>query len=906
MTLYYPSGLYGPICDIIPATEPEVVIPQVIITDPKIGTTGTDGTGTGGESDPTTVRKLVPKICRTVSVTNLYGGEFGPICDLPSNGDGTNTDPLQICIVDPPVIEPTYNPLPTLPPELPLDIPNLNCKARTIELPTSEGGTKTFTYYYDCKPGIGDYTGPKPEDYGIPVSTKKKPKYLYSHALICGGMDYYSSPGVYNQTIPQGVNLLNLIAIGAGGGAGGYDAIRDAFGAGRGNASGGSGSIMYVTVNLDPTISNKLEIVVGGGGKGGPSWHNSPVPTKGGFNRGGTGGHPASTPVSGSGGGGGGATDVFLNGRLILSVAGGGGGGGHGCLHFRMPTGYPYGNWNNYSYDVSNPTINSNALKVSRFSPLTAATLHVPTLKHSLWSNWFKQYAVWFDENQRTLPGQQLENRINLNFDVAGTYTFEFQGDNQLAIYIAPWYDPGDGAYVTDNLYNGSITNLRDLGRKNTTIPVDSSGVLQPPSTLPSEVSGAADWSFVGFTQDFTSATPTTVTYTVSTPGRYVIRTFLENAYGDPNKNDWLYNPGGMAIRILKPGGSVLWTTLDGFGIAGVNRGGGDGPGSGGGGANGGVPGAVPAQGGGGCDYADSTAQGGSAGWSYVIDHPAVTCEFFGQAPKGLVSGWATPTRLDASVRRGGGGFGAGRPYHFSIKYNGTTYSLRGAGPIAQASFKSVTIPGMGTGVWEDHMNGRSFQYHYFWGRIASDNPSTTVPELFDSGETFGWVSLGVYEPAANCDASNRYQGNPNYNRWDIYHARSLQLALQWTPIKTGPNSWNTQVRIVGIPEWAKGTGFAIGDVLPGVFPASRSQGTQPWWDILHEDLSTWHKLEFYDQDSKQILPATKPGTSFNFEIIVNAVNDVDTMKLTDGRSGFVRAQWYATDYETDSEGDEI
>ena len=902
MTLYYPSGLYGPICDIIPATEPEVVIPQVIITEPKI-TTGTTGTnGPDGGTEPPAVTKLIPKICRTVSVTSLYGGAFGPICDLPASGNDTN--PLTICIVDPPVIEATYNPLPPLPPDFSLDVPNLNCKAKTIDLPTPDG-TKTITYFYDCKPSIGDYTGPKPEDYGIPV-TKKTIKYKYEHSLVCGGMDYYSSPGIYQQTIPKGVNLLTLAAIGAGGGSGGYDAMRNA-GAGKGNCSGGSGSLINLSVNLDPTVTNTLEIVIGGGGAGGPSWHNSPVPTKGGFNRGGTGGHPAATPVSGSGGGGGGATDVFLNGRLILSAAGGGGGGGHGCLHFQMPTGYPFGNWNNYTYNTNNPTINSNALKVSRFSPISAATLHIPTIKHSLWSNWFKQYVVWFDSNQRTLPGQQLENRINLNFDTAGTYTFEFEGDNQLAIYIAPWYDPGDGSYVTDSLYNGSISVLRDLGRKNTTIPVDSSGTLQPPSTLAAEVTGASQWTFVGYTTDFTSETPTTATYTITTPGRYVIRTFLENAYGDPNKTDWLYNPGGMAIRILKPGGSVLWTTIDGFGKPGINRGGGDGPGSGGGGANEGVYGDVPGYGGGGCNLSDSTAQGGSAGWSYVIDHPAVTCNYFGQAPKGLVSGWATPTRSDASVRRGGGGFGAGRPYKFAIKYNGTSYNLYGSGcPAATPCFKSVTIPGMGTGVWQDHMSGRSFQYHYFWGRIASDSPSTTVPDLFDSGETFGWISLGVYEPAANCTASNRYQGLPGYDRWDIFHARSLQLAFQWTPIKTGANTWDTQIRIVGIPEWSLGTGFAIGDVLPGVFPPTRSNGTQPWWDILNQDLSTWHKLEFYDQTTKQTLPATIPGTSFNFEITVAAIDGIDVYNVNQGKPGFVKAQWYATNYENEYEGTEM
>lgn len=891
MTLYYPSGLYGPICDIQPTPDVETVVREVTILEPKIELTSS-GSGQGefgiGIVDGVGITRISPKLCRTIKIGTLYGGTgYGPVCDIAVglDGDGNGSGSYELCPDDFVPPESTFNPITTLPPEFPLDIPDLQCKSRTIDLP-GINGTQTITYYYECKPSIGNYTGPEPADYGLPTE-KRKIKYDYTHELVCGYTDYYSSPGIYTQTIPKGISVLSLFAFGAGGGAGGLDRA-------VGNNSGGTGTFMYATVNLDVSTTNRLQFVVGGGGKSGKGWHNRPENTIPGYNRAGKGGYPGPVGVSGAGGGGGGATDIFLNDRLIMSISGGGGGGGQGCNWFLAPSGYPWGNWNNYSYN-NNPTVSSNALKVSRYSPLMAVPVFEPAIKHSLWSNWFKQYVVWFNTGESTLPGVQLENRINLFFDVAGTYTFQFEGDNQLAMYIAPWYDPGEGSYITDNMYNGSVTRIRDITNNNNTIPVDSDGVLQPPSTLPSEITGASAWTFLGYTTNFTSETPTSVTYNITTPGRYVIRTFLENAFGASDQpgvsTDWLYNPGGMAIVIRKPNNSILWTTKTAFGNPGQNRSG-DGPGGGGGGANEGL-GGLSSDGlgltGGSCSNADSTAQGGSAGWSYVIDHPAINVEFFGQAPAGLISGWNTPTTTDASVRRGGGGFGGGRPSRMSIIYNGTEYSLFNN----NGSFKTVLIPGMGTGVWEDFMNGRSFQYHYFWGVTTDGSPDTVVPELVDSGESYGKILLGSYQGAYNSAASQRAVLN---------RARSLELAFKWTPIKTGANTWDTQIRLVGIPDWGEGAGFLQNDILPGVMPPSKSQGTQPWWDILAGNTSSWHTLAFYDQVTKTTKNATKPDTSFNFSVKINSIGGGDDFRPTDGRPGFVRTQYYSVDYVYEEE----
>ena len=879
MTLYYPSGLYGPICDLQPAAEVEFVLREVILQEPNINL--------GGDSLPTQQTSTIrpsPKLCRTIKISSLYGGGFGPICDI--SVGGALGDSYELCPDDfvPPT--PSYNPLPPLPPEFNLEIPSIYCEARTIELPTPAGGTETITYYFRCRPSVGDYTGPDPDSYGVTGPPTKR-IYQYTHSLICGALNYYSSPGVYRNLIPAGIIAVNIIAFGGGGGAGGYDAAAGP--AGSGNNSGGTGSFMYTTVTLDSSKSNELIIVVGGGGPAGRTLHNRPDKTLPGYNRGGFGGHPGPQGISGGGGGGGGATDVYLNNRLIMSVSGGGGGGGHGCKYFKGSTGSPWGNWNNYTFGGSYTT-SSEALKVTRYSPLMALQMYEPAIKHSLWSSWFKEYVLWFNAGENTLPGAQLQNKVNLNFATSGNYTFEMQADNQMAVYIAPWYDPSEGSYIGDILYNGPGIDIV-TPNNDQILPIDVDGNLVPPSTLPANVVGASNWQFVGYTSNFTNELPYSVTYNISSPGRYVVRFIVENANGVPGESDWLRNPGGMAVVIKNPNGSILWTTKEAFGNNGQDRTTSDGGGAGGGGGNTGRSG-LSANGmglpGGSCENGDSTGQGGSAGWSYVLDHPAITVNYFGQAPSTFHSGWNTPTAKDASIRKGGGGLGGGRPGKFSFIFDGIAYSLYTNAGVP----REVVVPGMGNGVWADFMNGKTFQYHYFWGVSKDGGPEDIPSGLADTGG-FGYLFFGSYQGAYNSNASQRSS---------LYRARSLELAFQWTPLKIG-NSWSTRIRLMGLPDYGRGTGFADNDILPGVMPPSKSQGTQPWWDILSGASPNWHVLEFPDiNDGGKVKSATLPGTSFNFSVRVDDVLGMrDTLPLN-GQHGFVRTQYLSVDYEIEGE----
>ena len=905
MTLYYPSGLYGPICDIQPPpiVEPPIV-PEVVIQTPKIDPPP------GGEDptdDPTNTdlpSKLIPKICRNVSTTSLYRGNFGAICDIPLDGNSDSPRSIQICIDEPPDTPPTidgpkwppppgvptYRTTPNPPPEDPIIGPNVDCIAELVEVPTPFG-IKEVIYYSHCGPDYPEYKGPDLEDYGID-SEKNKIKYRYYHKLICGAVDYYNSPGTYTNSIPRGITVVNIFAYGAGGGAGGTDQAQGP--AGSGNNSGGSGSFAYLTVTLDPTINNILTIVVGGGGNAGRNHYNSPEMTNGTYNRGGKGGYPGYTGLSGGGGGGGGATDVFLNDRLIVSSGGGGGGGANGCLFWQASVGAPYANWNNYSYNNS-LTTSSEALDISVFSPLMAIPMYEPTVKHSLWGPWFKEYAIWFDENQSCLPGTQLENRVNLNFAAAGSYTFEYQGDNQLAIYIAPWEEFGDGIYVEDNLYNGFVSNFKKR-YENNIIPSDSNGTFICPSTLPADITGADPWQFLGYTTNFITELPDSVTFNITSPGRYVIRTILQNLANEPNNSDWLYNPAGMAIVIKNPNNSILWTTKFAFGDSGENFTGTastDGGGAGGGGGNtgrGGLTAPSLGLGGGSCQGADSTAQAGSAGWSYILDHPAISVEFFAQAPSGQISGWETPRPADASVRISGGGIGGGRPRRMNFIFDNIEYPLYNV----NGSFATIVVPGMGTGVWEDFMSGKTFQYNYFWGVSKDGSPDTTVPTLIDSGANFGKVLLGSYQGAFNSSGCSRSL---------IYRPRSLQIGLLFTPIKINSTTWNTQIRISGFAPWGLGTGFAVGDILPSQMPPNKSLGTQPWWDVLFSQGNSWHTVEAYDSSDKRYKLAHKPGQVIDFQLKVTEVRDgVDAYVPGVGQPGFVRTQYYSTDYEFEEE----
>jgi hypothetical protein len=887
MTLYYPSGLYGPVCDVSTEIADAPIQYEVTRLEPKIDI----GIENRGDTDiPINPLNRI-KICSTIRVGTLLSGAspagYGPVCDNAGDGGdggGGGASSFELCPDDtvPEVLKyidkPKFfqqgdrsrDPLRQQQTNVNYDIelPGLKCEIAELELQQDDGTTKIIKYFKDCIPVVGDFSGWTAPDLGITLPSGKR-KYIYYNNLVCGATNYYSAPGVYFCDIPQGITSVNFVIFGAGGGSGGGDASLGP--SGSGNNSGGSGSFAFLTAELNPSIPNRAKIVVGGGGPAGRTWVNEPIPTLPGYNRGGYGGHSGPTGVSGCGGGGGGATDIYLNERLIASIAGGGGGGGNGCNYFQATTGKPWGNWNNKSYNGNLSTTQDGLIR-SRASGLMQYSVFDPPIKHSLWGPWFNQYVVFFNSGEDNYEETELENRVNLNFDTAGTYTFELMGDNRLSIYIAPWTDPGETYYVQDILHNGSFPMV---------IVDPIIQLTTPPPTISNP--GYPTWILVGATGIFTEPTPDVATYNITSPGRYVLRFILFNA--TRQGKDWLKNPAGMAIRITKPDGSVFWTTRYGFGANGDNMLGtlasGDGGGGGGGGGNSGFAGLVAANTGltgGSCGAADSTGQGGSAGWSYIIDHPGVTVNFFDQAPGGFHSGWQTPTE-DPSTRKGYGGLGGGRPEFFKIRYNGIDYDL----VSSAGAFKEVTIPGMGTGVWTDFMSGKTFQYHYMWG-LTKDGGPTTVPASI--GDMRDRIMLGSYQHAINCPAATRSS---------LYAARSLELAFKWTPIKTSANNWDTKIRLVGKPGWGLGTGFADGDVLPGVMPPSRSQGTQPWWDIITDNTSSWHVLGFLDPtDNKFKLSTT--GQTFSFSIIVGQTSQRDKFQSQPGAAGFARVQYLTVD----------
>jgi hypothetical protein len=137
----------------------------------------------------------------------------------------------------------------------------------------------------------------------------------------------YLTPGTYIYTILAGTTKMVYTLVGAGGGSGGggNDNTGTHGGAGgRGFLTGGSISVIAGDV---------IEIVVPGGGSGGPF-----------ENGGGTGGYPNGAAGvgaglnGGSGAGGGGQAKVSKNGIQVDVANGGGGGGGAGFITNGTPT----------------------------------------------------------------------------------------------------------------------------------------------------------------------------------------------------------------------------------------------------------------------------------------------------------------------------------------------------------------------------------------------------------------------------------------------------------------------------------------------------------------------------------------------------------------------------------------
>ena len=649
------------------------------------------------------------------------------------------------------------------------------------------------------------------------------------------------------------------------------------------NNSGGAGSFMMFQVALNPYDINEIEFVIGGGGHGGRDFKHDGVPTHYSYNRGGRGGAMGERGNSGSGGAGGGATDFYLNGTLLASVAGGGGGGGNGGAGFDtavMP-GRPYGNWDSPALGTNPLDTTAPGLATGVYSPIMYPYIF-PVAGHTkgeaAWGDFLAKYAVWENYELEPKPGQLFETRINLDFPDTGTYTFRVAADAIVAVYYS-YHDPANEDDASTYIINGWKNYLHGgdlvIGDVDGTSLQDKdvddiiSGALQLPSTLDTET----QWpSFTKIGQSTNVDTYDSLTLNITTSGRYVIK-FVYGNDGGATDTDWLNNPAGFGCQIMKPDSTELWTTRYMMGEQGEFMDSAtDGPGGGGGGGNNGSGGLTTYTIAAATDK-DMTAQGGSAGLNWIIDHPAVSLVSVKQAPQGFHSGWQTPEEnKDASVRKGVGGFGGGRPIRFAFIYDGTEYQLTDK----NGAFITAVIPGMGDGVWRDHMNGKTFPQHYFWG-----------------------TSNGDYEGANNIS---------NISRTDPLDPRSLELALQWKPVKTG-NSWNTEVRIRGLPHWGYGTGWMRGDTLNGTMPPAKSDGTQPWIDIETE--GDWGRQDLTFSNNGNTIPAAIEGTSFDFAILIKETTN--NPKDHGGRDGLVN--YYATNTANtllassqglDSNGDEL
>jgi hypothetical protein len=820
---------YGPVCDrfidalvsIIPVSEflSEATIPTEQVVDPP---------------SLSQFRQVKPNLCRTVRLSNFTSSsDLGAVCDknidsslfagsdagdsiyfCPDGGEGEVDDEFGLLGTNP--IPDTFSDQWPLPKD-----PEIRC--------------------YEILPGMTIcYPVGYPEDFGKalvdPLGSKRRNNRFRS-SLYCGINRDMKSWGVYEYVLPNTTDYIEVVIYGAGGGAGGGDR-GDLFGLTRSaNNCGGTGSELKFDVALNPNTINVVTAVIGQGGKGGTESRNDSNMTRHPFNRGGRGGHPGPRGVSGAGGAGGGATDFYINGRLVATAAGGGGGSGQGCWAFNPSApGKPYANW-----------ISPLALEVSKYPKVLSLPMQIVDW-HPQWSNFMRQYVVWPSFGQEPRLGEVFDARLNLQFPSAGTYSFQIAGDNALAVYISPFVEGEVGEFIKDpysQIFNGGVEGIPEWDG------LEDTGQLPPPP--PASI---GTFSLVGYTTNFTNDPPESVTYSIPSAGRYVLKFVFYNNPDDGGS--WYDNPAGIAVRILTPGGSELWTTRTYYGEDGHNRPFGDGPGSGGGGGNGGPAGLTSVElgySGGSCSNEDSTGQGGSAGSSWILDHPSITFKSYRAAPSGFIAGWQTPTIPDASVRTGGGGWGGMRPTRISIIYNGIEYPLQNGNGAAT----TVTIPGMGQGVWSDEANGISFYEQYFWGR-----------------------TLGDLEPANNI---------PNITRIDPLDPRSFQVSLRWVPLKTG-STWRTEVRLEGFPYWAQGTGWATNDILYGRMPPSQEEGTQPWVDKV---VGSWpNPNRILIRNNKNLTLGN--GSYFDFQIKITEVSN--RFNGTDGMNG--RAIFKATYTEED------
>jgi len=794
--------------------------------------------------------RKTPGLCRTVRSYNfLRANDFAPICDLgggddgfekicPDGASGLDTDrPNQLDTFYPADQNPQLPPFPLMADNSPQMVCFTNPAGATICHTPQPGFPDPDDINWPRLPK-GNFGEPNVDENRLRTRDTR-----FSFSMFCNINEQFDSCGIYDYVLPTHADYLNLEVIGGGGGAGGTDAGN--FSATMlSNNSGGSGDYLKLRVNVNPDQPNILTCYVGCGGKHGPDQHNTTRRARQTFGRGGMGGHPASGGFSGSGGAGGGATDVYLNRRLICSVGGGGGGGGGGCNAFPISrAGAPMGNWDQYTWNAANPLANSETFEKSRFPPILSCALQRVD-SHPSWSPFVKAYGVWPSFDQEPFPGRIFEGRLNIEFPTAGTYTFKMAADNHMAVYISPWNTTSHSQFIlndgNDELFNGGSSGIPGWD------PSASAGTHPtPPATIDNGL-----FTLVGHTTNFTANPPIQFTRQITTAGRYVLKVCFYNEIPTNGSSSWTSNPACIALQILKPDASELWSTRTFFGVDGQDMSN-DGPGSGGGGGNGGRRGlhwiGAGIGGGGSCSNQDSTCQGGSGGKTWVTTHPSVTIESFKHSEQYYQDGWDRKKSDDRSHRAGWGGQGGGRPNVIDILFGGNNYRiLNGYG-----RYQTVNIPGLGQGIWQDSFNGISFTTRFMFGTPVLD--------------------------------SLQANSIPNITRAEKAKPRIFQINLRMTPRKTG-NTWATEIKLMSMPKHGKGAGWLPNDIVTARFPHAQSDGTAPYHDVEYGQWTRGQILvgSLFGSRSSPVLP----GTFIQFDVKI--VNIITPNPSLDGCSGCV------------------
>lgn len=141
---------------------------------------------------------------------------------------------------------------------------------------------------------------------------------------------------------------------------------------------------------------------------------------------------------------------------------------------------------------------------------------------HSGWSSWFNQYAVWTNNKNDNLQGREM-TIANRRIPVAttGTYTLEIGIDDRGSVTLDTW-----GKTVQED---EDVLSDSDEGR------------------------------IIDVVAGFNGGT-TTTTFSVVKSGYINLIVDVEN---DGGSVDWNNNPGGYAITLRNPQGTIVWTTRD-------------------------------------------------------------------------------------------------------------------------------------------------------------------------------------------------------------------------------------------------------------------------------------------------------------------------------------------------------